>query len=287
MPKPLPLEDFRAVRIVLEDDDFAIVPEDPDRPPTDLIDCDTWNSIVTLPDDVSVRTSNDYGRLLQGMDRCWDGFIDSLSMRRDPIEAAILDAADEFHGATYNSLHGFYRQAFGCLRNALETVVIATYCQVTGQRSLFRERESGKSKIEFGRACDGLITAPRLAVFRTRLRKELGDSIFDQRKGGNDKGGWARRLFSDLSEYEHSRPKFRNADMWESNGPVFSSTAFTRLAASFFETAALCFLMVKMGRPRFRCPKRPGKYGTRRSYSLQGSRHFPATSSSNKTFLEH
>ncbi|MGA2591537.1 MAG: hypothetical protein ABSH32_16580 [Bryobacteraceae bacterium] len=257
MAKPLCPEDFRAVRIELEDDDFAIVPEDPDRPPRDLIDRDAWNSIVTLPDDVAIRTSNDYGCLLGGMDRCWDGFIDSLSMRRDPIETAILDAADEFHAATYNSLHGFYRQAFGCLRNALETVAIATYCQVTDQRSLFREREAGKSRIEFGRACDGLITAPRLTVLRARLRKELGDSIFDQRKGGaSDTGGWARRLFSDLSEYEHSRPKFRNADMWESNGPVFSPTAFTKLAASFFETAALCFLMVKMGRPRFSLPER-------------------------------
>ena len=55
MPKSLPLEDFRAVRIVLENDDFAIVPEDPDRPARDLIDRDTWNSIVTLPDDVSIR----------------------------------------------------------------------------------------------------------------------------------------------------------------------------------------------------------------------------------------
>jgi hypothetical protein len=59
MPKPLPLEDFRAVRIVLEDDDFALVPENPDHPPWDLIDRDTWNSIVTLPDDVGIRTSND------------------------------------------------------------------------------------------------------------------------------------------------------------------------------------------------------------------------------------
>jgi hypothetical protein len=190
------------------------------------------------------------------MDHCWDGFIDSLSLRRDPIETAILDAADEFSAATYNSLHGFYRQAFGCLRNALETVAIATYCQVTGQRSLYKEREAGKSTIGFGTACDGLMTAPRLAVLRTRLRKELGDSIFDQRRGLSDNGGWARRLFSDLSEYEHSRPKFRNTDMWESNGPVFSPTAFIRLAAGLFETAALCFLMIKTARPRFLLPEK-------------------------------
>jgi Cu/Ag efflux pump CusA len=38
--------------------------------------------------------------------------------------------------------------------------------------------------------------------------------------------------------------------MWETNGPVFSVNAFAGFAAAFFETAALCFLMVKMARPR-------------------------------------
>ena len=65
MPKPLPLSDFRAVRIILENDDFALVPENPDRPPLDLVGKETWNGIVTLPDDVSFRTSNDYGRVLR------------------------------------------------------------------------------------------------------------------------------------------------------------------------------------------------------------------------------
>lgn len=222
MPKPLPLDDFRAVRIVLDDEDFALAPEDPDHTPRDLVERDVWNSIVTLPDDVSVRTSDEYGRLLKGMDRCWDAWIESLAMRQDPIENAILDAADEFHAATYNALHGFYRQAFGCLRNALEVITVATYCQVTSQRNLFKRREAGEVKIEFGKACDGLLGSSRLAVLKKRLKDQLSDSIFDQRKSPTGSGGWARRLFSDLSEYEHSRPNFRNIDMWESNGPVFS-----------------------------------------------------------------
>lgn len=67
-------------------------------------------------------------------------------------------------------------------------------------------------------------------------------------------GGWARRLYSDLSEYEHSRPRFRNVDMWQSNGPVFSAGVFSSVLSSFYETAALSFLMVKMARPRFVLP---------------------------------
>lgn len=77
---------------------------------------------MTLPDDVSVRTSDEYGRLLKRMDRCWDAWIEALTMRQDPAESAILDAADKFHAATYNALHGFYRHAFGCLQNALGVI---------------------------------------------------------------------------------------------------------------------------------------------------------------------
>jgi hypothetical protein len=74
---------------VLEDEDFALVSENPDHTPRDLIERNVWNSIVTLPDDVSVRTSNEYGQLLKGMDRCWDAWIESLATRQDPIDSAL------------------------------------------------------------------------------------------------------------------------------------------------------------------------------------------------------
>src|SRR5208283_3299862 len=60
MPKPLPSSDFRAIRIVLERDDFAYAPG-PELPPSDLVDENTWRGITTLPDDVSIRASNHYG----------------------------------------------------------------------------------------------------------------------------------------------------------------------------------------------------------------------------------
>jgi hypothetical protein len=61
MSRPLPTSDFRAIRIVLEPDDFALSSGEPDPPPSDLIDENIWHGIMTLPDDVSVRTSNHYG----------------------------------------------------------------------------------------------------------------------------------------------------------------------------------------------------------------------------------
>ncbi|HTX22058.1 MAG TPA: hypothetical protein VMD27_09425 [Candidatus Aquilonibacter sp.] len=58
MAKPLPNDDFRAVRIALEPSDFALGSEIPDLPPKDLISKETWNHLVGLPDDVAIRTSN-------------------------------------------------------------------------------------------------------------------------------------------------------------------------------------------------------------------------------------
>jgi hypothetical protein len=62
--KPLTTDDFRAVRIVLEPDDFALTNGEPDIP-DDLVDRETWNGIMVLPDDVAIRTSNHKGGWLK------------------------------------------------------------------------------------------------------------------------------------------------------------------------------------------------------------------------------
>ncbi len=63
MSKHMPLEDFRAVRTVLEEDDYALS-SGPEPPPSDLIPEETWLSLTVLPDEVAVRTSNRNGTLL-------------------------------------------------------------------------------------------------------------------------------------------------------------------------------------------------------------------------------
>jgi hypothetical protein len=244
------LDDFRAIRIVLEEEDFALV-EGPEGPPTDLIDREVWNGIVTLPNDVAIRTSNHYGQVLRVLDQHWSVWVFATDSVHEPVGEAMLDAADEFAAATFNALHGYYRQACGCLRNALEVITTATACQVTGRADLLAKRKAGE--LGFGAACDALQTAPALDALRNQLTTHLGDNIFDQ-KTKTAPGGWARRLYSTLSGFEHSSPSCRNGDMWQSNGPVFAPKAFKATASSFLETSSLCFLMVKMARPRFPFP---------------------------------
>lgn len=64
MTKELSQSDFRAVRIVLEPEDFALGADEPDPPPSDLIAEKTWHGIMDLPDDVAIRTSDHNGKLL-------------------------------------------------------------------------------------------------------------------------------------------------------------------------------------------------------------------------------
>jgi hypothetical protein len=82
----------------------------------------------------------------------------------------------------------------------------------------------------------------------------LNDSIFNQ-KTQTYQGGWARRLYSELSDYSHTRPGFSNVDMWASNGPIYVQEAFVSFTEMYLQTSALGFLLVKLGRPGFLLPQ--------------------------------
>ena len=253
LSKPLPPEDFRAVRIVLEPDDFAFSSgEEP--PPSDIVDKETWHGITVLPDDVAIRTSNHHGSLLKILYDLWGAWIEAVGQDQDPLYDTILDAADEFQAATFNALHGYYRQAIGCLRNALEQITIGEYCQVCDKATDFAQWRAGQAKISFGQACDSLAGAASVQLLNAHLQTTLNDSIFNQ-KTQTSQGGWARRLYSELSDYSHTRPGFTNVDMWASNGPIYVQEAFVSFAGMYLQTSALGFLLAKLGRPGSHLPQ--------------------------------
>ena len=257
MTKPLSLKDFRAIRIVLEPDDFALGPDE-EVPPSDLIDKETWHNIVDLPDDVSVTTSNHRGKLLKKLNQlniAWILSMDSAGeYGGDPISDSILDAHFEFESAIFNALHGYYKQAISSLRNALEIVIIGTYCHINKKLDLYAIWHSGNEPIKFGEACNGLWNASLLKPINSKLKSKLKDGIFDNKQGAYP-GGWVIRLYNQLSNYSHPRPKYNNADLWESNGPIYSSQAFNLFADLYFQTLVLCYFLVKLCRPNFILPK--------------------------------
>lgn len=254
MPKPLPSEDFRATRIVLEPDDFALGSEQKDPSPSDLIDAETWHGIVTLPDDVAIRTSNHHGSVLKRQHDLWGAWLEIIGEEQDFLYTVMLDANDELQAAIFNALHGYYRQAISCFRNALEQVVIGAELQIYGDNGRFQLWETGGIEIKFQDACDRLAEVESIRQLEGTLRKQLNDSIFD-RKTSTLQGGWARRLYGELSHYAHARPGFSSSDMWESNGPIYVTEALDLFTGLFTQTLKLNFLLIKLGRSAFSSPK--------------------------------
>ena len=67
------------------------------------------------------------------------------------MQAPGLIAFEEFDAAVFNAIHGYYRQAFNCMRNVLETLAIAAGLAVTKNAVEFDEWRNGK-EIFIGKA---------------------------------------------------------------------------------------------------------------------------------------
>lgn len=226
MPKRLPETDFRARRRVLTRSDFAYAPK-PEAPPSDPVSKSTWDRIVTLPDDVAVRTSNHHGSTLKQLENLWGAWVESIGDVQDCLFPAMLDAGDDFQSSTYTALTGFYRLSVTALRSALELTTIATWAQVCGKDAEYHARRSGKTALSFGQACDGLIAATR--TLGEHLHATVKDTLFDQ-KTPTTEGGFARRTFDGLSNFSHSRPGCADGDLRESDGPIYVRSVFNQVA---------------------------------------------------------
>jgi hypothetical protein len=142
---------------MLEKKDFAVAPGKY-QGATDLVDKGTWESIVVLSDDVSLRTTDRYGSQSAQMWDYWGVWgrvvlgVQALSKNpgKSPTAIAACDAADEFQAATYCALVGYYRVAFSCLRNILEQVTIGI--QLTSSKNIrdFTDWRNGEERIKFG-----------------------------------------------------------------------------------------------------------------------------------------
>ena len=144
--KQLDPSDFRAFRLVLEPDDFALGSDQPDPPPSDLVDKETWESMVSLPDDVSVRTSNYFGSTLAKLWSYWDqwnclnGALQATvaAATHCPMAQVACDVADDLQASIFCALTGYYRAAFSCLRMVVEQMPIALQLELTGDAALFK-----------------------------------------------------------------------------------------------------------------------------------------------------
>jgi hypothetical protein len=257
MVHPVPKEDFRSTRWVLDPDDFALSSGKPDPPPSDLVAKDVWSGIIDLPTDVSIRTSDHHGSLLAMDHRLWESCIDMLDQlkQKTPLFSAVLDAADEFQACTFNALHGFCRPAIGCLRSVLDLTLTGLCCELAPTRPEVQAylADPQATEIPLGAACDLIAQLQNVKDLEAHLEAATSDTLFQQ-KNQKPGEGWVRRLYGILSKYSHSRAGRTSGDMWQSNGPVFVSPAFRRTTLISIEVAAVMCLLIKIGRPSFSLP---------------------------------
>src|SRR5262245_55616887 len=124
-------DDFRSVRTKLPPEAFALS-EGPEAPASDLVLRDTRSSIVSLPDDVSLRTSDHYGSnftaFWQPFWQLWDEWRcvgGALQQAVDhpldsPIAHTACDATNQFLASICNACVGSYRLAFTFLRGIVK-----------------------------------------------------------------------------------------------------------------------------------------------------------------------
>jgi len=248
MSKPMPVQDFRAVRIVLEPDDFALGSEEPDPPPSDLVSPETWHALTVLPDDVAIRTSDHNGEgLTEAYSLCcrWSAATgDEVDALFDPM----LDAGSDLENSIFNALHGYYRAGFSALRSALELMTIGACGSFANNRQIYADWRSGAAEFSFGAACSRLACEPMLDRFNNGLRR-LGQSLFDPKdKTRGLVGGHARQWYGELCDYSHSRPGFADGDLWCSNGPIYVAEVFRNWQRVWLHTVSLCAVLVLLAR---------------------------------------
>ncbi len=247
MSKQLPLSDFRAVRIVLEPDDFAFGSDEPDPPPSDLILKKTWFGIMNLPDDVAIRTSDHNGKFLGEVYWLWGRWIDATGEAEDALFVPMLDAHDDLQASFFDSLHGYYRIAFSALRNVIELMTIGT-CGAITKTTLYKGWRNGSTEFKFGTACDLLSNEALLSTFNDGVRAAGHQSLWDAKQGAL-LGGYARRLYRDMCNYAHSRPGFTDGDLRRSNGPIYVGSVFWDWYCAYLRVTSLCSILMFLARP--------------------------------------
>ncbi len=257
MPKHIPLDDFRAVRTVLEADDYALSSGTSEPPPSDLIPEETWLHLTVLPDEVAVRTSNRHGTLLDILNQLTGTWPDCIgySENPDPVGLAMIEVINEPDASLFNMLVGYYRQAIDSLRIILDSVCVGAYCQLTARGNLLQGWLDGNDEVKFSTAATRLHGAPETNQLHDYLFRTVHFGFIDQANRVQAyPGGWIRQLYQNLSKYSHGRPLYNNTSLWQSNGPIYVDRVVEIVTGLFIETFVASYVFVKLCRPDFELP---------------------------------
>jgi hypothetical protein len=221
----------------------------PSAAPTDIVDQEAWESMMHLPTDVLLRTTDYLGKMVTDMHDQGSAWIFAMPMELEKAPFMFeptLDASDEFQAAPFIAVHGWYRQATASLRNALEAMACGAAFAVREDEAMYSAWRAGSHEPKFGNAVELLGQDTRLASIDARLG---APGLF-----GRKPDGIVQKAYDNLCRYAHSRAGHTNADIWQSNGPIFVGRALTQFWIDFCDTIALCYVLLKIGWPTLILP---------------------------------
>lgn len=235
--RPLPGDDFRERRAYLADEVFYGVPGS-GVSATDRVTAETWRSLLSLPTDVLLRTTDYQGSLLGDcvcQANAWAHATPLEPKNSHYMFEPAMDAGDDFAVAPFVAAHGWYRQGSTLLRTALEVMTERAAYATTLSANEYDSWRSGERDLNF-----------QLSL--SKLRKHHRVDVVDY------KSGVLGRLYRLLSNFAHGRPGSTNADIWKSNGPVWVADGFRDFWLTYCDTVAACYLLLKIGWPILELP---------------------------------
>lgn len=265
----LPPHDFRRERQYLPPSAWGCIEGDITDiygPPQDLVLEEIWRGVMDLPTDVALESTSQEGSRIARLHRLHSDWIFSWPEEDEApfVEMPTLLAGEEFDALVFNAVHGWYRQALGCLRNALEILTVSAGLAVRNDRRIFDEWRAGTREVKFGNAREFLRDSTDGKQIDTQAAPQ---SIF-----GTHRRRWVKCRYSKLCSYAHSVAGYNNADFWESNGPLFVPRALALVESELRETLALCYLLVRLSWPNYRVgPGQPALLtGPRGEWAIYG-----------------
>ncbi len=99
----------------------------------------------------------------------------------------------------------------------------------------------GTADPKFGNSVDLIGNHPSVVAVEMTLSQ---GALF-----GLNPEGVLRALYQDLCRFAHGHPGHTNADIWESNGPVFVPEGFTQCWRGFRDTFLACTMLLKLAYP--------------------------------------
>jgi hypothetical protein len=216
--------------------------EGPDLPPTDLIDMQRWAEIIHLPDDVSLRTSDYDGTIIGSAYELWSewtsiglalAYIDPNHPDRVSNLSAFI-VVDELQASLYLALTGYYRQAIGGLRLALEAGLASAYFN-----------SGAANATDLKNWIDGNLDL-QVNMMRQKL---ISKEPYKHITGIMPDYGWIHTLARQLNKYSHAGMPTSNAEFWHSNGPIYVKAALRVWAGLYFDVGLAAATLIGLSDP--------------------------------------